>query len=80
MTDRNRPEHLEEVLATVKLHTEVEALHVVRDDLPLVSDDLLHEDPGHVRLYQVSWPDQTIIPIKNIKFYFHLRSAILQSR
>ena len=58
MADSDGPEHLEEVLASVQLHAEVNALHVVGDNFPLVSDHLLYQDPGHVRFYQVSWPDQ----------------------
>ena len=61
VADGDRPEHLKEILAAIQLHSEVNALHVVRDDFPLVRDDLLDEDAGHMGLYQVSWPDQTNI-------------------
>ena len=57
MADSDGPEHLEEILTPVQLHAEVNALHVVGDNFPLVSDHLLHQDPGHVGLYQVSWPE-----------------------
>ena len=35
MADRDWPEHLEEILAPIQLHAEVNALHVVGDHLPL---------------------------------------------